>query len=91
MKRLRLIASGPYKSAGGGGSKSSKSPGCTSRRAKRIRNALKREARKDSHVFKSSHGHFRTVKELETHRHKVMAARKNKPAAETTVLDAPES
>jgi len=73
----------------GGGSKSYKLPGATSRKNKRIRNALKQEARKDSHVFKSSHGHFRTVKELEKHRHKVMAARKKKLAPETTSLETP--
>lgn len=91
-KNIRLLTGGNFSSAsggGGGGSKSSKSPGCVSRRNKRVRNCQKRQARKDNHVFKSSHGHFHTVAALEKHRLKV-TGKPTKKTRETTSLETPK-
>lgn len=59
------------KTGGGKGSKSSKLPGAASRKMKRARSWYRCQTRKDKNVFKSSHGKFRSVNELEAHHKKV--------------------
>ncbi len=51
--------------------------GAKARTQKRIRNYARLPARKDQHVFKSSHGKYASVAQLEQHR---LAVTKPKPA-----------